>query len=298
MDGSSADPTEEEHRDTTDSARAIASFGTTWCRPLRDLRVKLPFVQRTKERLAELAAWQDRKGAPYVRVGMIARERALKFFGREGGLEVNATTASQLAPEGTSFLAVTYGPDGPEVDVAAVAAFVPVTVAAVYVPLLAAAVVGKANDGGSWTGRGLGQLLLFLVRQFAGERTIYWQATEKARPYYEKLSGEGDIFASIMADGVTLPEGIEREENCTPMQWTSSIVGSETVRAPLVLPPAPTSLRFCLEFPPPPKVTGRPLPTLLAPYRRARPLWRRWTWKARVARRHTRAATWRRCTPH
>ena len=157
-------------------------------------------------------------------------------------MDVTTTTVDRLAPEGTSFLAVTCGP---EADVAAAVALVPLA-AAVYVPLLAASVGTATKDGGLWTSRGLGQLLLFLVRQFAGERTIYWQATEKARPYYQKLSGKGGIFASITADGVTLPDGVESEDYCTPMKWTSSIGGSETVRALSEL--APPRKQFRLEF--------------------------------------------------
>ena len=230
---------------TPDHADSVASFTTTWCKPLQELlavRETLPFVQETRERLGVLAGWKDRRGAPYVRVDMIAREKAIEFFISGGELDVTTTTVDRLAPEGTFFLAVTYGP---EADVAAAVAFVPLA-AAVYVPLLAASVGTATKDGGSWTRRGLGQLLLFLVRQFAGERTIYWQATEKARPYYQKLSGKGGIFASITADGVTLPDGVESEDYCTPMKWTSSIGGSETVRALSEL--APPRKQFRLEF--------------------------------------------------
>ena len=173
---------------------------------------------------------------------MIARDKAIEFFTSGGELDVTTTTVARLAPEGTSFLAVTCGP---EADVAAAVAFVPLA-AAVYVPLLAASLGTAKKDGGSWTSRGLGQLLLFLVRQFAGERTIYWQATKEARPYYQKLSGKGGIFASITADGVTLPDGVESEEHCTPMKWTSSIGGSETVRTLSEL--APPRKQFHLEF--------------------------------------------------
>ena len=238
---------EEGPRDdgTPDHADPMVSFTTTWCKPLHELlavRETLPFVEETRERLSVLAGWRDRRGAPYVRVDMIAREKAIEFFISGGELDVTTTTVDRLAPEGTSFLAVTCGP---EADVAAAVALVPLA-AAVYVPLLAASVGTATKDGGSWTRRGLGQLLLFLVRQFAGERTIYWQATEKARPYYQKLSGKGGIFASITADGVTLPDGVESEDYCTPMKWTSSIGGSETVRALSEL--APPRKHFHPEF--------------------------------------------------
>ena len=111
----------------------VASFTTTWCKPLHELlaiRETLPFVQETRKRLGVLAEWEDRRGAPYVRVDMIARDKAIGFFTSGGELDVTTTTVDRLAPEETSFLAVTWGP---EADVAAAVAFVPLA-AAVYVP--------------------------------------------------------------------------------------------------------------------------------------------------------------------
>ena len=47
---------------------------------LTAVRETLPFVEETRERLSVLAGWRDRRGAPYVRVDMIAREKAIGFF--------------------------------------------------------------------------------------------------------------------------------------------------------------------------------------------------------------------------
>ena len=94
---------EEEPRDdgTPDHADPVASFTTAWCKPLHELlavRETLPFVEETRERLSVLAGWRDRRGAPYVRVDMIAREKAIEFFISGGELDVTTTTVDRLAP--------------------------------------------------------------------------------------------------------------------------------------------------------------------------------------------------------